>query len=328
MEEEKKRQTEKKSRVKVQALTYGALIFVVFVWGAGPLLNAYLYRYYTATICTAVSSLISAISLLLISLPHLKKLNRDYFKVAVPTGIFNSVASLLQKIGLQYTTPTKYAFLENLSCVVVPVLLFFFIKKKPSFLTVFASFLCLAGSFILSGMDFSSNSVSFGKGEILCALAGLLYGVNIAATGAYAKKLYAPLYVMIQIWIHTFISFATAFALHFITIDGVPIEPLAFSWEIKRLLLVAALGLVSSTLCWIIRTNVMKYINASVVAVIMPFSAVIAGVLSVSFDMDALTLDLVLGAGIGFTAALLSSVADILEKRKERKKEEKGTIAP
>lgn len=315
MEEKTLLTSREKAGTKAQVLAYGGLVFVVFVWGASPLLNAYLYRHYTATICTAVASLISAVSLLLISLPHLRKLNRDYFKVAAPTGIFNSVASLLQSIGLQYTTPARYAFLENLSCVVVPALSFFFIKKKPSLLTVFASVLCLAGSFVLSGMDFSSSSVSFGKGELLCALAGLLYGVNIAATGAYAKKFYAPLYVMIQFWIHTVISFATAFALHFITIDGAPIEPLVFSWEIKYLLLVITSALVCSTLCWIVRTNVMKYINASVVAVIMPFSAVIAGSLSVAFGMDEPTLDLLWGAGLGFAAALISGIADIIEKR-------------
>ena len=315
--EEKDLLTNKKQDVKIQALAYSALIFVVFIWGAGPLMSVYLYRYYTATIYTALTSLISAISLLLISLSHLKKLNRDYFKVAVPTGIFYSIASLLQKIGLQYTTPTQYAFLENLSCVVVPVLLFFFIKKKPSILTIFAAFLCLLGSFILSGLDFANNSISFGKGEILCALAGIFYGVNIAGTGAHAKKFYAPLYVMIQMWIHTTISFPTAFLLNVITIDGVPIEQICFSWDIKPFLGIVALALISSTLCWLIRTNVMKYIDASVVAMIMPFSAVISGVLSVLFGLDTLSLNLILGAGIGFAAAVLSSLADILEKRKK-----------
>ena len=307
--------TKKKGNTKIQTFAYASLIFVVFIWGAGPLMTVYLYRYYTATIYTAVTSLISAISLLLISLPHLKELNRD------------SIASLLQKIGLQYTTPTQYAFLENLSCVVVPVLLFFFIKKKPSILTVLASLLCLAGSFILSGLDFASSSISFGKGEILRALAGLFYGVNIAGTGAYAKKLYAPLYVMIQMWIHTTISFATAISLNFITIDGAPIEQIGFSWEIKNLLCIVALALISSTLCWLIRTNVMKHIDASVVAVIMPFSAVIAGVLSVLFGMDALTLNLVLGATIGFVASILSSVADILDKRKKTNQEKNVVLS-
>lgn len=308
----------KKGNAKIQILAYLGLIFVVFVWGTAPLMSVYLYQYYTATICTSVGSLVSAIALLIISFPHLKKLNKDYFKVAVPTGIFYSVATLLQKIGLQYTTPTQYAFLENLSCIVVPVLLFFFIKKKPSFLTIFASFLCLVGTFILSGLDFASNSISFGKGEILCALAGLFFGVNIAGTGAFAKKFYAPLYVMIQMWIHTLISFATAVSLNFIKIDGVPIETISFSWELKNLLCIVGFALTSSTLCWLIRTNVMKHIDASVVAVIMPFSSVVVGVLSVLCGTDTLTLNLVLGAGIGFVAGILSSVADILYKRKKK----------
>ena len=200
------------------------------------------------------------------------------------------------------------------------IFLFFFIKKKPTFLIIFASFLCLVGSFILSGLDFSSNSISFGKGEILCALAGLFYGVNIAGTGAYAKKFYAPLYVMIQMWIHTTISFATAISLNFIKIDGVPIEAIGFSWDIKALLCIVVFALISSTLCWLIRTNVMKYINASVVAVIMPFSAVIASILSVLCGTDTLTLNLVLGASIGFIAVILSSVGDILDKHKKAKK--------
>ena len=191
---------------------YTALIFVIFIWGTSPIVNTYLYQSYTATICSAACSLVAGTSLLLICLPHLKKLNKTYFKIAVPTGIFNSVASLLQKIGLQYTTPAQYAFLENLSCVVVPVLLFIFIRKKAGFLTITASILCLIGSFILSGMSFSGAHVTLGKGELLCGLAGLLYGVNIAATGAFATKLYAPLYVLIQTWIHTLVSFATAFA--------------------------------------------------------------------------------------------------------------------
>lgn len=309
-----------------QSFWYAALIFVVFVWGVGPLLTAYNYKYYSPAICTATSALISAISLLLISLKHLKLLNRDYFKIAIPTGIFNSVASLLQKIGLQYTTPTNYAFLENLSCIVVPVLLFIFIRKKPSVITVLASVLCLVGSFILSGVNFSDNSIGFGKGEILCALAGIFYGVNIAATGVYAKKLYAPLYVMIQIWIHAAISFATAFALNAITVNGAPIEAIQFSWQFKHLLLPITLALVSSTLCWIIRTNVMKHIDASVVAVVMPFSAVIAGVSSVLFGMDELTLNLVLGGVIGFAAAMLSSFADILENKKRKEQENEKIV--
>ncbi len=215
---------------------YAGIIFVIFIWGTAPNLTSYFLRYCSATVYSAAGALTSGLALFLICLPSLKRLNSDYFKVAVPTGLFNSLANLLQKIGLTFTTPTQYAFLENLSCVAVPVLLFVFIRKKPGVLTILASASCLAGCFILSGMNFSNGGLSFGKGEILCALAGVFYGVNIAATGVYAKNLYAPLYVMIQTWVNVIISSLTAVALNYITINGEPIAPVKFVWDAKILL--------------------------------------------------------------------------------------------
>ncbi|MBQ8308719.1 MAG: DMT family transporter [Clostridia bacterium] len=307
----------KEGKINDIVWAYGSLVFVIFIWGTGPLLSRYLLQFYAPTIYSAFGSLVSGIGLFFICLPHLKKINRQYFKIALPTGLFVGLASLLQKIGLQYTTPAQYAFLENLSCVSVPVLLFIFIRKKPKKLTVFASVLCLVGTFVLSGLDFSSGSVGFGKGEILCAVAGILYGVNIAGTGAFAKKLYAPLYVMIQVWVQAIFNFCVTLALHFIKIDGIPIEPIVFSWEMKHILLLIGLCLISSTLCWILRTSAMKYVDASVVAIMMPFSAVITGLTSVIFGADPLTLNLLVGAGICLIAALLSGISDVHARQEE-----------
>lgn len=312
----------KKNKSCLRVLAYAGIIFVVFVWGVSPLCTSYFLNFYTAPIYSATGALISGVALLLICLPHLKKLNSAYFKVALPTGLFYALANILQKIGLPYTTPVQYAFLENLSCVIVPVLLYLFIGKKPGILTVTASVLCLAGCFILSGLNFSQQSLSFGKGEIFCALAGLFYGVNIAGTGAFSKKLYAPLYVMIQVWVNVVLSFITAIALNYIKINGEAISPIVFSWDIKLLLTIGVLVLVTSTLCWIIRTNAMKYINVTVVAVMTPFSAVVTGVCSVLLKQDAPTLNLFLGGGIVLVASLLSAADDILENNKANSKKE------
>ena len=306
-----------KTHLSRRTLSYAALIFVILVWSTVPVVTASLYERYTPTILTATTALISGISLLVISFPERRRFSLDYLKLAVPTGIFNSAASILQKIGLQYTTPARYAFLENLSCVVVPILLFLFLRKKPSVITVAASLLCLLGSFILSGVEIGGTVL--GRGEVLCALAGLLYGVNIAATGAFGKKLYPPLYVMIQIWIHSALSFATAFVMNAIERDGAPLEAIRFSWRFGDLCAILALALISSTLCWIIRTSVMKHINASAVAILMPFSAVVTGIISVILGMDTLGLPLILGALISLAAAILSGFGDRREHRNEIK---------
>lgn len=289
---------------KKKQLAYLGLVVVIFVWGIVPLITLHFYNYYSPTIRIAFGDLICAISLLFIAGKHLKMLNKTYFKVAIPTGFFMALANILQKIGLQYTTPTHYAFLENLSCLVVPILLIFFIKKKPSWLTIFASVLCLVSSFALTGMNANQSGVSV-IGDILCALAGIFYGVNIAGTGAFAKKLYAPLYLMLQMVTEMVVSFVGAIAFH-----ATRIEPIRFSFDWRLILANVAVIFISSTVCWLIRTNAMKHVDATVVAVMMPFSSVVTTVLSVVAGSDTLTWNLVIGVVLGLAAIILSGFGD------------------
>lgn len=311
------KQVENDSRIGSQkrVIAYSAIVFVVLIWGVYPIFTSDLLSFYSGGIFSFTGSLISAVALTLICVPKFRLIDRAYFRVAVLTGFFVALANLLQKIGLQYTTPTQYAFLENLSCVIVPVLLFLFVRKKPGFLTVSASVLCLIGCFILSGLDLSGGGVSFGKGEVLCALAGILYGVNIAATGVYAKRLNAMLYVMIQMWVQVLVSGSVAFALDRITANGAPIEAIVFSWDWKHLLLTAGLVLAISTFGWIIRTEALKYVNASVVAVIMPFSSVVTGVVAVCVGKDQVSWHLLSGGVIILASSILSSVDEIKENK-------------
>lgn len=309
-----------KGKLNKKVIAYIGLISVMLVWGISPILTGSLYEggRNSASITSFATSIFAMISLFFICIPHLKKLNKTYLKIAIPTGLFNSTASILQKIGLQYSTPTQYAFLENLSCVIVPILLFIFIKKKPGIFTILASVICLAGSFILTGMI--TSGFSLGIGEILCALAGIFYGVNIAGTGCFAKKLYAPLYVFIQMCVQVVVSLITALALNFISVNGTPLEAIAFSWKFTDLLIIFASGVFFTAICWVIRTNVMKYVATTAVAIIMPFSAVVTGIVSVIRGTDVLSLNLILGAVLGLIAAILSGFGDRIEELREEKK--------
>lgn len=285
-------------------LAYLGLVFVILVWGIIPLVTLHFYDYYSPTIRIAFGDLICAAVLLVIARKHLKLLDKSYFKIAIPTGFFMAVANILQKIGLQYTTPTHYAFLENLSCLVVPILLIFFVKKKPSALTILAAVLCLLSSFVLTGMNADSGGVSV-LGDILCALAGVFYGVNIAGTGAFAKKLYAPLYLMIQMFTEMLVSFVGAMVFHV-----TQIETIVFSFDWRLLLANVAVIFLSSTVCWLIRTNAMKHVDASVVAVMMPFSSVVTTVASIIAGKDVLTVNLGIGVVLGLVAIILSGFGD------------------
>ena len=225
---------------------YISLVVVIMIWGISPVINPYLYTVYSPTVCSGISGIVAALSLFIFNFKDLKCINKDYIKIAIPTGIINSVASIIQKIGLLYTTPARYAFLENISCVVVPIMMFFLIKRKPTAMKFVSSALCLVGCFVLAGADMSGG---IGLGELLCSLSGILYGVNIALTAVYATKLRSGLYVFLHMIVHAVVSFITTISLNFIEIGGQPIEPMRFEWNFGMILLIAVIAIISNTVC-------------------------------------------------------------------------------
>lgn len=283
---------------------YAGLIFVIFIWGVAPLITLYFYDYFSPTIRLAMGAAVSGIAMLLISAKHLKLLNKTYFKIAVPTGACVGIANILQKIGLQYTTPTHYAFLENLSVVVVPIILFLLIRKRPSPLTLCSVGLCLLSSLVLTNM-LSGSGQMYPVGDLLCALAGIIYGVNIAVTGTYAKKFFVPLYLTIQILTEAVLGFGSAILLH-----ATGIEPILFTPSARLLFLNVLFVLTSSTLGWLIRTNSMKKVDPTVVAVMMPFSSAVTTFASILWGKDTLSLPLVIGTVLGLVAIILSGLGD------------------
>lgn len=294
----------KQNSLNPKTAAYAGLIFVIFVWGLSPLITVYLYKFFSPTIRIAFGTFFCAASMLFISGKNIKLLNKDYLKIAIPTGFCMGLADILQKIGLLHTTPSHYAFLENLSVVVVPILLLFMIKKKPSALTIVSAVLCFISCFILTGM-LSGRAQIFWLGDTLCALAGVFYGINIAVTGVHAKRFFVPLYLAIQLFVESVLSFVSAIAL-----DAVKIEPIMFTFEAKPILMNLGFVLVSLTLGWLIRTWAMKLVDPTVVAVMMPFSATVTVIASVILGQDTLSYELVIGAVLGLVAIILSGLGD------------------
>lgn len=286
---------------------YIGLFFVVFVWGLAPQITLELTKLYSPALRVAMTELILLISYLTLSAKHFKEFNLSYIKVGLITGLFLSLANLTQKIGLPMSTPSKYSFLENLSIISVPLLTYLITKKKPGKFTYIACGLCLLGVFVLNGVSFDDG---WGLGEILCALAGIFYGVNIAITGIYAKGFYVPLYLAVQSTVGlTFASIVT-FILNTLTgPSGEPLEAIHYSHDPMMLLLLIVYIIISNAFCWIIRTNALKHINATAVTIIMPLSAVITAVVSVLCGTDTVNLNL-LGGGIMIIGAVILSSMD------------------
>ncbi len=293
---------------------YVMLFFVIIIWGISPIFTKYMYEYNSASIHTAFGQTIAALSLLLINIKKLKLINKDLLKTAGLTGFILGIANVLQKIGFQYTTPSNYAFLENLSVVVVPILGLILYKKRPNFLTILTCLLCLGGCAVLCNLF---ESFSLKGGDVLCALAGAFYGVNIVVTGANAKKFDSGLYIMIQMIVGALVAFITAVVLNFVVIDGKVLEPIRFTFRWDLILLCIAVVLISNTLCWTLRTNALKVVDATVVAITMPLSAVITSVVSVLSGQENYSTNLLIGAILILLSAIISGLIDVKKPKKQ-----------
>ncbi len=303
---------------KPKWLYYAALIFVVIFWGLATVLAYYLYRFYSAAALSAIMTLVAAIFFWALAGKKIKQIDRHYWKIALPIGIVNALANLLQKIGLQYTTPANCIFFEHISCIVVPIMMFLFIRKRPTILQALAGICCLAGCFILSGAG-TSGLGAFNIGDVLCLSAGVLFGVYIAGVSAYTKELNVILFMVFQMTVYFLVSLLTAVGLHVIRVDGVPMEQIVITWDLPLMLLVIVLGLVSIALCWLLKTEAIRHIDPVKVATVSPFSAVVTGVVSVWVGIDALTPSLVIGGSIIFLSVAVPEIIEAASARKKAK---------
>ena len=278
------------------------LILVVLVWGITPILSKNVLKTYSPALLVGVRGIIGALCLIAARANQLKNLSAKYFILGVPTGIILAAAYISQMAGLKFTTSAKTAFLENLSVVTVPVVLLV-LNKKVSALKILSAVLCFVGAGIIAlagGADFG-----VGFGEILVSLAGILFGLNMALTGLYAKELDTLLFVAVQLTVLSIISLGYAMLF----------ENITYSLELADAVSVLSLGVISTAFCWAVRTFAFKRLSITLVAVFMPFSAVITGVISVIIGTDAISWQLLTGGAVIFAAINLSGIIDAKEDK-------------
>ncbi len=149
-------------------------------------------------------------------------------------------------------------------------------------------------------------AVSLGK-WLACA-SGILYGINFVITGTYAKKLDSGVFVFVQVGVQTILAFAYALIGEKLLMAQENI--FTCSLEIEHLLIIAALGIIATGICWTLRAHCLKKIPIMIASVIMPFSTVLTGVWSIVGGLEPFTWDLLIGGIIVVGAIFLAQLGD------------------
>ena len=292
-------------------IAFIVLLGVVVLWGMAPVASKAIFDAeppaYSPGMLIALRGLFSIVAMALFINKGFKKINKSYW-ICIPAGLILAAAYIFQFVGLKYTVPSKNTFLENISCITIPIFMFIFVREKPTWYSIVSALICVVGSLFLvgNGFDFlhffrSGNIL----GDGLSAIGGLFFGLDIAFTKVFCKDKDPLIYVFLQLCVLTVVSFIYTFAF-----EGAVFHEMHFTIDWLPVLEVVFLGVICTAVCWVARAWAMKSIDAVTVSVLVPLSAVVASVLSIAFKMEEFTWNLLIGGLIILLSIAVSAIFD------------------
>ena len=285
---------------KTKILAYLALFFVILTWGLSPVIGKYMLGFYSPGIKRLLDAVFATAALGAIAGKQLKTADRGMIRFSLLIGLFFSLAMLLEGVALNYTTPAKSNFFGNVSCITVPIFAAVFTRKLPRPGKLLAGLLCLAGfGIIVFGDTLAGGIPAFSFGDGLTLVSGVFYGITTAAIGTWGKKRNSL--------VLTFLEFCVTVPMCVLFV--VCFEDVVFSWSLRDLAIVAGAAVVVQGLCWLLRNFAVRHIEPGLVAILMSFSTVVSGVVSVLTGMDVFSWSLAIGGGVCVAAAILSGLS-------------------
>lgn len=290
-------------------LAIGGLILVTVIWGGGFVASDIALESMKPFQIMMVRFLLASVLMGVISRGQRKseeklKDRAGAIKAGILMGVTLFMGFAFQIIGLQYTTPSKNAFLTALNVVIVPFIAFVILKKKIGAKGIIGAVMSVLGVALLS---LNGNfTVSLGDGLTLFCAVGFAF--QIFFTSEFVKKYPASVLNTIQMF--------TAFVLSAISL--MIFGENDFQVTIQGWLSALYLGVVSTTICYLLQTACQKYIDETKAAIILSMESVFGTIFSILILHEVVTVRMVIGCAVILAAVIISNMSETSEKIEDK----------
>ncbi|ARF14130.1 DMT family transporter [Sporosarcina ureae] len=278
------------------------LTITAIIWGSGFVMSALALEYYTPYQILVVRFTIGALLLSVVFHKRLLQVDKSVLWKGALLGVLLYAAFALQTVGLQFTTPSKNAFLTGVNVVMVPFIAFILYKRKLDTFELFGAVLALIGVAVLS----LQWSTTINIGDMLTLGCAVMFAFHIFYTARFVRTEDAILLTLLQMAIAAVISCVTVIGM----------GETSFSMEPKGISSVLYLAVFSTTLAFLMQTVGQKHLSETKAAIILSTESVWGMIFAVAFAYELLTFRMFLGALIIFIAILLSEVRPQLLKKR------------
>jgi len=282
-----------------------ALTITAIIWGSGFVASAIALEHFTPYQILAGRFLVGAVILVIIFHKRLKVINKSTIIKGAILGIFLYLAFALQTVGLQFTTPSKNAFLTAVNVVIVPFIGFLLYKRKMDFYELTGAVLAMVGVGVLS-LKLSSD---INIGDLLTLGCAVGFAFHIFYTAKYVKDSDPILLTLIQMMTAAVIGFIVVF------FKGETFHAV----EMGGMLSLLYLGIFSTTVAFLLQTVAQKMISETKAAIILSTESFWGMVFSVAILNEVMTIKMVIGAILILGAIIISETKLPFFKRNKLK---------
>lgn len=283
-----------------QYLGDGMLLVTAIIWGSGFVVTDIALQYLTPYQVMAGRFVLATLILIVLFGFKLKTLNKSVVWKGAILGTFLFLGFVLQTVGLQYTTPSKNAFLTAVNVVIVPIIAYLIYKRRIDRYELFGSVIAIAGIGLLS----IQSSMTVNLGDVLSLACAVAFAFDIFYTNLFVKK-EDPITL-------TILQFITA---SLMSVGAVLIKgDIPTSLESEGVYSIVYLAIFSTTIAYLFQNKAHQYTTATKAAIILSTEALFGMVLSVLFLHEVLTGRMITGAVLIMLAILFAELKPSFNK--------------
>ncbi len=222
------------------------------------------------------------------------------WRAGVGLGVLLFVGFAAQTSGLQYTTPSRSAFLTGLSVLLVPLLSLVLHRRRPAPASLAGVALAVGGLWALAGGRSLGVTSGLGKGDQLTLLCALAFALQVTLLERLARaQAPAPL-VAVQLWT------VSALALAALVVVGPRLEP---TWPLWSAVLVTGVG--GSAVALLLQAWAQARTTAVRAALVYALEPVFATAYSVGLGRERLGQRELVGGSLILVGVLVSELGPV-----------------
>lgn len=279
----------------------GMLLITAIIWGSGFVVTAIALEYLTAYQVMAGRFVLATVILTVLFGSKFKRFTKSVIWKGAILGTILYIAFALQTVGLEYTTPSKNAFLTAVNVVIVPVIAYLIYKRRIDRYEMLGSVLALIGIGFLS----LQGSMTINIGDALSLACAVAFAVDIFYTNLFVQKEDAISLTIVQFLTAALISVVT------VIIEG----DIPAVMEKEAIYSILYLAVFSTTIAYLFQNIAHQYTTATKAAIILSLESFFGMILSVLFLQEILTVRMVIGAVLIMMAILIAEIKPAIIKK-------------